>query len=97
MKTKIKSPSLANPVSKKKPSHNSFKLEIDALNNENLKLQRQIFKLKAEQVSLNNIITILKEKKNDSCILHPTPPSECIIKLNEEIERLKASIENDNK
>lgn len=85
MKSKKNIPLSSKPIPKNKPSDTQFQSEIDALKNENLKLQRQIFKLKAEQVSLNNKITILKENTNERCI-HETPPYECLEKQKQILE-----------
>lgn len=92
MKSKKTLPLPSKPVSKKKPSDSQLQHKITVLKDENLKLQRQIFKLKAEQVSLNSIITILKENTNERCV-HESPPYECLVKaqqmIEEEIQKLE--------
>jgi septal ring factor EnvC (AmiA/AmiB activator) len=86
MKSKKNRPLPSKPISKNKPPDSQFQSEIEALKNENLKLQRQIFKLKAEQVSLNNKITILEENTNERCV-HETPPYECLVKAQQILEK----------
>jgi len=66
-------------ITKHKSFDSQFQYNIAALKAENLKLQRQIAKLEAKQVSLFNKITILEENTNERCV-HKTPPYECLIK-----------------
>ena len=95
MKSKKNLPLSSNPISTNKPSDSQAQSEIGALKNENLKLQRQIFKLKAEHVSLRNKIIILEDNTNERCI-HETPPYECIQKrveqTKERIQRLEKEL-----
>jgi len=58
---------------------------VMALETENLKLQRHIGKMQAENTGLNNRITILQENTNERCV-HETPPYECQQKALEQID-----------
>jgi predicted RNase H-like nuclease (RuvC/YqgF family) len=70
---------MKKPITKKQPIDSQMPHDITALKAENLKLQRQISKLKAEQVTLRSKIIILEENTNDRCI-HKTLPIECVEK-----------------
>jgi len=89
MEPKKTPPSSPKHISKNKPSDSQFQSEIDALDKENLKLQKQIFKLKAEQFSLKNKIKILEEYTDKGCI-YDTPPIKCLM---ERKQILKAQLE----
>jgi len=77
-----------SPTPKNNPTNPHLQSEINALDEENMKLQRQIFKLKAEQFSLKNKIIILEEYTDKGCI-HDTPPVKC---LTERKQALKAKL-----
>lgn len=61
-----------NLKSKSEPYYEEFQFEIRALKDENLKLCRQIAKLKAENVTLKSQITIITEEYSQYC--HDNPP-----------------------
>ena len=70
---------------------------IAALEAENMKFQRQVGKMQAENTTLNNRIIILKENTNECCV-HKTPPIECLKQsLEQTQERLKAMKEERRK
>jgi len=66
---------------------------VTALDTENLRLQKHIAKLQADNVTLNNRITILLEDINERCV-HETPPIECINKHLEQLEELRKKLED---
>lgn len=90
---RLKATGNANPMSslrsKLKVADPEIQHYVEALEAENLKLQRQVGKMQAENTSLNNRMTILKEDTNDRCV-HETPPYECLqCSIEEADEKLK--------
>ena len=85
MKSKKPLPLSSKPISKKQSSDSQLQQDITALKAENLKFQKQIAKLNAEQISLRNKIIILEENTNERCV-HETPPYECLVKAQQIIE-----------
>jgi hypothetical protein len=84
---------MAKSTTKKQPSGFQSQLDYAALKDENLKLQKQIAKLKAEKVTLGSKIIILKENTNDRCI-HETLPIECIEQSITETNKRIKQLEN---
>jgi predicted RNase H-like nuclease (RuvC/YqgF family) len=58
---------------------------VEALEAENLKLQKRVGKMQADNTSLKNRITVLQENTNERCV-HDTPPYECLQKAKEQID-----------
>ena len=83
---------MAKSIAKKQPPNLQSKFDYAALKEENLKLQKQIAKLKAEKVTLSNEIIILKGYTNDRCI-HENLPIECIDQKIIQIEERKKQLE----
>lgn len=76
-KTISNSDSLSSLRIKLKTADPEIQHYVFALEEENLKLHKKIGNLQADNVSLNNRITILKENTNDRCP-HENLPIKCI-------------------